>query len=166
MDSGSATICLFALTEIMAYYYNPVTGVIKKITSEQKKAYDEHFRERRATSILEEVFGNETTIPLIISLITILTGTAFAAWLLALIYSYLEETGGDVSEAAKGAWSSAVYGGQLTVDVISKPLTGQGDQTIPLPPGAKQIGPVGVTYNQLWEYGRRKLFPAGFAGVF
>ena len=148
----------------MAYYYNPVTGDIKKISSQQKKAYDEHFRESRATSILEEFFGIETTIPALISLITILTGTAFAAWLLALIYSYLEETGGDVSEAAKGAWSSAVYGGQLTIDVISKPLTGQGDQTIPLPAGA--TAPVSVTYNQLWEYGRKKLFPAGFAGVF
>ena len=148
----------------MAYYYNPVTGDIKKISSQQKKAYDEHFRESRATSILEEVFGNETTIPLIISLITILTGTAFAAWVLALIYSYLEDTGQKVTEEGRKAWSAAVYGGTLGVDLIAKPLTGRGDETIPLPKGAKQIGPVGVTYNQLLEYGRKKIFASYIEG--
>ena len=138
----------------MVYYYNPVTGDIKKISSAQKKAYDEHFRESRASSILEEVFGNETTIPAIISLITIFTGGAFAAWLLNLIFGYAEEQGITLTESVRDAWSSAVYGGKLTVVVISKPLTGKGDETIPLPKGA--TAPVSVTYNQLWEYARNK----------
>jgi len=148
----------------MAYYYNPITGDIKKISSQQKKAYDEHFRESRATSILEEVFGNETTIPALISLITIVTGTAFAAWVLALIYSFLKETGEEVTEEGRKAWSSAVYGGTLAVDIISKPLTGKGDEFIPLPAGVS--APTRITYNQLLHHARKKLFPAGFAGVF
>ena len=148
----------------MDYYYNPVTGDIKKISSQQKKAYDEHFRESRATSILEEVFGNETTIPALISIITIFTGGAFAAWLLSVIFGYAAEQGVTLTEGARDAWSSAVYGGKLSVDVITKPLTGRGDETVPLPEGV--TAPMSVTYNQLWEYGRRKLFPAGFAGVF
>jgi len=148
----------------MAYYYNPVTGDIKKISSQQKKAYDEHFRESRASSILEEVFGNETTIPAIISLITIFTGGAFAAWLLSVIFGYAEEQGIVLTEGARDAWSGAVYGGKLSVDVITKPLTGRGDEIVPLPEGA--TAPVRVTYNQLWDYARKKLFPAGFAGVF
>ena len=138
----------------MAYYYNPVTGVIKKITSEQKKAYDEHFRESRATSILEEVFGNETTIPAIISLITIFTGGAFAACLLCVIFGYAKEEGITLTEQARSAWSGAVYGGKLSVDLISKPLTGRGDETIPLPEGAS--APVSVTYNQFWDYAQKK----------
>ena len=148
----------------MAYYYNPVTGVIKKVSRAEKKAYDEHFRESRATSILEEIFGNETTIPALISIITIFTGGAFAAWLLSVIFGYAAEQGDTLTEVARDAWSGAVYGGKLSVDVITKPLTGRGDETVPLPEGA--TAPVSVTYNQLWDYGRKKLFPAGFAGVF
>ena len=138
----------------MAYYYNPVTGDIKKVSRAEKKAYDEPFRESRATSILEEVFGNETTIPAIISLITIFTGGAFAAWLLSVIFGYAKEEGITLTEQARDAWSGAVYGGKLSVDLISKPLTGRGDETIPLPEGAS--APVGITYNQLWDYAQKK----------
>ncbi len=83
---------------------------------------------------------------------------------MSVIFGYAAEQGITLTEGARDAWSGAVYGGKLSVDVITKPLTGRGDEIVPLPEGA--TAPVSVTYNQLWEYGRKKLFPAGFAGVF
>ena len=134
----------------MAFYYNPVSGDISKVTAAQKRAYDEHFREERWTRLLD----NETTIPTLIAAFTAVAGTALAGWLLSLVYDYLEEKGGDVSETAKGAWSSAIFGGTLTVNVLTKPLTGAGDESIILP-GDYQP-PATITYNELWDYAQKK----------
>jgi len=141
------------MTAKIAYYYNPISGDIKKVTVAQKRAYDEHFREERWTKLLD----NETTLPTLIAAFTVIAGTAWAAWLLKIIFNYYEEEVGlSLTDEARSAWSGAVYSGKLTVDVISKPLTGQGDETIPLPKGV--AAPVSVTYNQLWEYASKKLF--------
>jgi len=134
----------------MSYYYNPITGDIKKISTAQKKAYDEHFREERWTQLLD----NETTLPTIIAAVTAIAGTAFAGWLLNALFGYFEEEGATVTEEAKDAWRGAVYGGNLVVNVISAPLTGRGDETVPVPAGA--TAPMSVTYNQLWEYAAKK----------
>ena len=135
----------------MAFYYNPVSGDVTKATAAEKRAYDEHFREERWTKLLD----NETTIPTLVAAFTAIAGTAFAGWLLNLIFSYYEdEEGLSLTEEVRSAWSGAVYGGKLTIDVLSKPLTGRGSETIPLPKGV--AAPVSVTYDQLWEYAAKK----------
>ena len=139
----------------MAFYYNPVSGDISKITAAEKRAYDEHFREERWTRLLD----NETTIPTLIAAFTAVAGTALAGWLLSLVYDYLEEKGGDVSETAKGAWSSAIFGGTLTANVLTKPFIGAGDEPIILP-GDYQP-PATITYNEFWDYAKKKLFTVG-----
>ena len=68
---------------------------------------------------------------------------------------YKDEAGLTLTEEARSAWAGAVYGGKLTVDVISAPLTGRGSETVPLPKGV--AAPVSVTYDQLWEYAAKKL---------
>jgi len=137
----------------MAFYYNPVSGDVTKATAAEKRAYDEHFREERWTKLLD----NETTIPTLVAAFTAIAGTAFAGWLLNLIFDYYaEEEGLSLTDEVRSAWSGAVYGGKLTIDVLSKPLTGQGSETIPLPKGV--AAPVSVTYDQLWEYAAKKLF--------
>jgi len=136
----------------LAFYYNPVSGNVTKVSAAEKRAYDEHFREERWTKLLD----NETTIPTLVAAFTVFAGTAFATWLLNLIFSYYEdEVGIDLSEEVRSAWTGAVYGGKLTIDVISKPLTGKGYETVPLPKGV--VAPVSVTYDQLWEYAAKKL---------
>jgi hypothetical protein len=136
----------------LAFYYNPVSGNVTKVSAAEKRAYDEHFREERWTKLLD----NETTIPTLVAAFTAIAGTAFAAWLLDIILGYYkEEAGLTLTEEARSAWSNAVYGGKLTVDVISAPLTGRGSETVPLPPGV--AAPVSVTYDQLWEYAARKI---------
>ena len=136
----------------MVYYYNPISGDISKITAAEKRAYDEHFREERWTKLLD----NETTLPTVIAAFTAIAGTAFAGWLLNLIFGYYEEeVGVTLTEEVRSAWSGAVYGGKLTIDVISKPLTGKGYETVPLPKGV--VAPVTVTYDQLWEYAAKKI---------
>jgi len=136
----------------LAFYYNPVSGNVTKVSAAEKRAYDEHFREERWTKLLD----NETTIPTLVAAFTVFAGTAFATWLLNLIFSYYEdEVGIDLSEEIRSAWTGAVYGGKLTIDVISKPLTGKGYETVPLPKGV--VAPVSVTYDQLWEYAAKKL---------
>jgi len=136
----------------VAFYYNPVSGNVTKVSAAEKRAYDEHFREERWTKLLD----NETTIPTLVAAFTAIAGTAFAGWLLNLIFEYYEEeVGVSLTETVRSAWTGAVYGGKLTIDVISKPLTGKGYETIPLPEGV--AAPVSVTYDQLWEYAAKKL---------
>jgi hypothetical protein len=139
----------------MAFYYNPVSGDISKITAAEKRAYDEHFREERWTKLLD----NETTIPAIIAVITALTGTAFAGWLLSLIFDYSAEEGISLDQTVRDAWSGAVYGGTLTANVIVKPLTGAGDESIILPGDVQP--PVSISYNDLWNYAKKRLFTVG-----
>jgi len=139
------------MTARVAYYYNPISGDIKKVSVAQKRAYDEHFREERWTKLLD----NETTIPTLIAAFTALAGTALASWILSLVYGYLDEKGGDVSIKAKDAWSGAVYGGTLTADLLTKPFTGKGDEGIVLP-GDYQP-PATITYNEFWTYVQKKL---------
>ena len=138
-----------------SYYYNPVSGDIKKVSIAEKKAYDEHFREERWTKLLD----NETTIPSLIAVITALTGTAFASWLLSLFFDYSKEEGITLDKRAREAWSSAVFGGTLTANFIVKPLTGAGDESIVLP-GDYQP-PVSITYNDLWNYAKTRIFTVG-----
>jgi hypothetical protein len=136
----------------MAFYYNPVSGNVTKVSAAEKRAYDEHFREERWTKLLD----NETTLPTLVAAFTAIAGTAFAAWLLDIIFGYYkDEAGLTLTEEARSAWAGAVYGGKLTVDVISAPLTGRGSETVPLPKGV--AAPVSVTYDQLWEYAAKKL---------
>jgi len=134
----------------MTFYYNPITGDIKKVSTAQKKAYDEHFREERWTKLLD----NETTLPTIIAAVTAIAGTAFAGWVLNALFGYFEEEGISLTQEVKDAWSGAAYGGTLAVNVVSAPLTGRGDEQIPLPAGV--TAPVGITYNQLWEAAAKK----------
>jgi len=137
----------------MAFYYNPVSGDVTKATAAEKRAYNEHFREERWTKLLD----NETTIPTLVAAFTAIAGTAFAGWLLNLIFGYYEEeVGVSLTDEVRSAWTGAVYGGKLTIDVLSKPLTGKGYETVPLPKGV--VAPVSVTYDQLWEYAAKKLF--------
>jgi len=136
----------------LAFYYNPVSGNVTKVSAAEKRAYDEHFREERWTKLLD----NETTLPTVVAAFTAIAGTAFAAWLLEIIIGYYkEEAGLSLTDEARSAWSNAVYGGKLTVDVISAPLTGRGSETVPLPKGV--AAPVSVTYDQLWEYAAKKI---------
>ena len=140
----------------MAFYYNPVSGDVTKVSAAEKRAYDEHFREERWTKLLD----NETTLPTVVAAITAIAGTAFAAWLLDIIFGYyLEEEGIVLTDEVRDAWTGAVYGGKLTIDVLSKPLTGRGDETVPVPKGT--TAPVSVTYNQLWEYAAKKILGTG-----
>ena len=134
----------------MAFYYNPVSGDVTKVTAAEKRAYDEHFREERWTKLLD----NETTIPTLVAAFTAVAGTAFAAWFLNVVFGYLAEKGGDVSAKAKEAWTGAAYGGTLLVNVIAKPLTGAGEEAVVLP-GDYQP-PATITYNQLWDYAQKK----------
>ena len=142
----------------MAYYYNPITGSIKKVSTAEKKAYDEHFREGRATSVIESFFGNETTFPAIISLFTIISGGAGFVWLLNLLFGYVKDKGSEWSDTTKETVTDAVtntkYGGSMLVNIFLKPLTGKGDETVPLPSGV--TAPVSVTYNDLWDYAQKK----------
>jgi hypothetical protein len=138
-----------------SYYYNPVSGDIKKVSIAEKKAYDEHFREERWTKLLD----NETTIPSLIAVITAVSGTAFAGWLLSLIFDYSKEEGITLDEKVRNAWSGAVYGGTLTANIIVKPLTGRGDETITLPGDVQP--PVSITYNDLWNYAKTRIFTIG-----
>lgn len=139
----------------MAFYYNPVSGDIKKVTAAEKRAYDEHFREDRWTRLLD----NETTIPALIAVITALTGTAFAGWLLSLIFDYSAAEGIRLDQTVRDAWTGAVYGGTLAVNIIAKPLSGAGDETIILPGDVQP--PVSISYNDLLNYAKKKLFTAG-----
>jgi len=139
----------------MAFYYNPVSGDIPKVTAAQKRAYDEHFREERWTKLLD----NETTIPALIAVITAVSGTAFAGWLLSLIFDYSAEEGITLDQRVRDAWTGAVYGGTLTANVIVKPLTGAGDETIILPGDVQP--PVSISYNDLWNYAKKRLFTVG-----
>jgi len=139
----------------MAFYYNPVSGDIPKVTAAQKRAYDEHFREERWTKLLD----NETTIPALIAVITAVSGTAFAGWLLGLIFDYSAEEGITLDQRVRDAWTGAVYGGTLTANVIVKPLTGAGDETIILPGDVQP--PVSISYNDLWNYAKKRLFTVG-----
>jgi len=145
----------------MAYYYNPITGEIKEVSPKEKKAYDEHFREGRVTGIIEEFFGNETTFPAIIALLTTVAGGAGFAWVLGLLFGWAEEKGAAFSEATKEQITSLTtntkYGGKLLVDVIVKPLTGKGEEAVPLPPGVS--APMSVSYNDLWDYAAKKYGP-------
>ena len=145
----------------MAFYYNPITGEVVKVSTQEKKAYDEHFREGRATTVIESFFGNETTFPAIIALLTTVAGGAGFAWVLGLIFGWEEEKGAAFSEATKEHITSLTtntkYGGKLLVDVIVKPLTGKGEETVPLPPGVS--APVSVSYNDLWDYAAKKYGP-------
>jgi len=135
----------------MSFYYNPVSGDVTKATAAEKRAYEEYFRGERLTKLLD----NETTIPTLVAAFTAIAGTAFAGCLLNLIFGYYEdEEGLTLTDEVRSAWSGAVYGGKLTIDVLSKPLTGQGSETIPLPKGV--AAPVSVTYDQLWEYAAKK----------
>lgn len=136
----------------MAFYYNPVSGDISKVTAAQKRAYDEHFREERWTKLLD----NETTIPSLVAVITALGGTAFATWLLSLIFDYSAEEGITLDQSVRDAWSGAVFGGGLAVNIIAKPLTGAGDETIILPGDVQP--PVSISYNDLWNYAKKRLF--------
>jgi hypothetical protein len=135
----------------MAFYYNPVSGEIQKVSKPEKAAYDEHFREERWTKLLD----NESTLPTIIGTATALfvggAATTFVLWLIGK----LEEGGAALTQESKDAISSAKYGTSLVTNIIVKPLTGQGDQPVPLPPGAS--APVSVTYNEVIEYGLDKL---------
>jgi len=139
----------------MAFYYNPVSGDIPKVTAAQKRAYDEHFREERWTKLLD----NETTIPALIAVITAVSGTAFAGWLLGLIFDYSAEEGITLDQRVRDAWTGAVYGGTLTANVIIKPLTGAGDESIILPGDVQP--PVSISYNDLWNYAKKRLFTVG-----
>ena len=139
----------------MAFYYNPVTGDIPKVSTAEKRAYDEHFREERWTKLLD----NETTIPALIAVITAVSGTAFAGWLLSLIFDYSKEEGITLDQTVRDAWSGAVYGGTLTANVIIKPLTGAGDESIILPGDVQP--PVSISYNDLWSYAKKRLFAVG-----
>jgi len=139
----------------MAFYYNPVSGDIPKVTAAQKRAYDEHFREERWTKLLD----NETTIPALIAVITAVSGTAFAGWLLGLIFDYSAEEGITLDQRVRDAWTGAVYGGTLTANVIVKPLTGAGDEIIILPGDVQP--PVSISYNDLWNYAKKRLFTIG-----
>jgi len=139
----------------MAFYYNPVTGDIPKVTAAQKKAYVEHFNAERFTKLLD----NETTIPALIAVITAIGGTAFAGWLLSLIFDYSAEEGITLDQTVRDAWSGAVYGGTLTANVIVKPLTGAGDEAIILPGDVQP--PVSISYNDLWNYAKKRLFTVG-----
>jgi len=139
----------------MAFYYNPVSGDISKVTAAQKRAYDEHFREERWTKLLD----NETTIPALIAVITAISGTAFAGWLLSLIFDYSKEEGITLDQRVRDAWTGAVYGGTLTANVIIKPLTGAGDESIILPGDVQP--PVSISYNDLWNYAKKRLFTVG-----
>jgi hypothetical protein len=139
----------------MAFYYNPVSGDIPKVTAAQKRAYDEHFREERWTKLLD----NETTIPALIAVVTAVSGTAFAGWLLGLIFDYSAEEGITLDQRVRDAWTGAVYGGTLTANVIVKPLTGAGDETIILPGDVQP--PVSISYNDLWNYAKKRLFTVG-----
>jgi len=145
----------------MAFYYNPITGEIKKVTTAQKKAYDEHFREGRVTGIIEQFFGNETTFPALLALITTITGGAAFAWVLNLLFGFVEEKGAGWSDQTKeqitNLTTNTKYGGKLLVDVIVKPLTGKGDEPIPLPPGV--TAPVSISYDDLWDYAAKKYGP-------
>jgi len=145
----------------MAYYYNPITGEIIKVSTQEKKAYDEHFREGRVTGIIESFFGNETTFPALVALITTITGGAVFAWLLKVLFDYVADEGpgwtDQTKETVRDAISGTKYGGKLLVDVIVKPLTGKGDESIPLPQGVS--APVSISYNQLWEYAAKKYGP-------
>ena len=142
----------------MSYYYNPITGDIVKVTPAEKRAYDEHFREGRVTGIIEQFFGNETTFPALVALFTTVAGGAGFAWLLSLLFGWAEEKGAAFSESAKeeitGLVTNTKYGGKLLFDVIAKPLTGKGDEPVPLPPGVS--APVSVSYNDLWGYAVKK----------
>ena len=135
----------------MAFYYNPVSGDVTKATAAEKRAYDEYFREERWTKLLD----NETTIPALVGVITALTGTAFFAWILSVIFGYIAEEGGSLTAEANTMWKNFVYGGGLSLDLITKPLTGQGGEAIPNPPGYTGA-PVSVTYNELWDYAQKK----------
>jgi len=139
----------------MAFYYNPVSGDIPKVTAAQKKAYVEHFNAERFTKLLD----NETTIPALIAVITAISGTAFAGWLLSLIFDYSKEEGITLDQRVRDAWTGAVYGGTLTANVIVKPLTGAGDETIILPGDVQP--PVSISYNDLWNYAKKRLFTVG-----
>ena len=145
----------------MAYYYNPITGEIQKVSTQEKKAYDEHFREGRVSGVVESLFGNETTLPTLVALITTVTGGAAFAWVLNLLFGYVEEKAGGWSEATKeqitNLTTNTKYGGKLLVDVWLKPLTGKGDEPVPLPPGVS--APVSVSYNDLWDYAAKKYGP-------
>ena len=134
----------------MAFYYNPVSGDVTKVSAAEKRAYDEHFREERWAKLLD----NETTIPTLVAAFTAVAGTAFAGWILSVVFGYLAEKGGDVSVKAKEAWTGAAYGGTLAVNIIAKPLSGAGDESIVLP-GDYQP-PATITYNQLWDYAQKK----------
>lgn len=134
----------------MAFYYNPVSGNVTKVTAAEKRAYDEHFREERWTKLLD----NETTIPALIAVITAITGTAFAGWLLSLIFDYSAEEGITFDKTVRDAWTGAVYGGALTANIIVKPLTGAGDEPIILPGDVQS--PVSISYNDLWNYAQKK----------
>ena len=142
----------------MAFYYNPITGDIKKISKDQKKAYDEHFREGRATSVIESFFGNETTFPALVSLFTIISGGALFGWFLNVLFGYVKEEGSEWSTATKETVSNAItgtkYGSGLIVNLFLKPLTGKGQETVPLPSGVS--APVSVTYDDLWDYAQKK----------
>lgn len=135
----------------MAFYYNPITGEIQKVTPSQKKAYDEHFREERWTRLLD----NETTLPTLIALgTTVLAGItagAVSGWLI----DKLEETGVVVTEGSKSLLSDTKYGAKLLTDIVIKPATGQGDQPVPLPPGVS--APVSVSYNEVINYGLERI---------
>jgi hypothetical protein len=145
----------------MSYYYNPITGDIVKVTPAEKRAYDEHFREGRVTGIIEQFFGNETTFPALVALLTTFAGGAAFAWVLNLLFGYVEENAGGWSDATKEEISNLVtntkYGGKLLVDVIVKPLTGKGDEPVPLPPGVS--APVSISYDDLWGYAVKKYGP-------
>jgi len=135
----------------MAYYYNPVNGDIVKVSKPEKAAYDGHFREERWTKLLD----NESTLPTLIATATALfvggAATTFVLWLIGK----LEEGGAALTQGSKDALSGAEYGTSLVTNMIVKPLTGQGDQAVPLPEGAS--APMSVTYNQVIEYGLNKL---------
>jgi hypothetical protein len=135
-----------------SYYYNPVSGDIKKVTPKAKKAYDEHFREERWTKLLD----NETTLPTLVAAITALSGTAFLTWVLSVIFGYVEEEGGSLTAEARTIWKNFVLGGGLALDLITKPLTGQGGEAIPNPPGITGPASVSITYNELWDYVQTK----------
>jgi len=134
----------------VAFYYNPVSGDITKVTAAEKKAYVEHFRGERWTNLLD----NETTLPTLVAAFTALAGTAFAGWLLSLIFDYSLEEGLTLDQTVRDAWSGAVYGGTLAINVISKPLTGAGDEAIILPGDVQP--PVSISYNDLWNFAQKK----------
>lgn len=101
MDSGSATLRLFALTEIMAHYYNPITGKVETVNAAKKKAVDEYYNRKTKLS----VFRN----PLLI--VGVLAGVGFLGLKLKDLWTLVKV---ETSEAADKVIETVIDPFQIT----------------------------------------------------